>query len=432
MSHAYDRRIDVETLARVEGEGAFHVRVEDGKVTQAILNIYEPPRFFEGLLVGRAHHEPPDITARICGICPVAYQMSAVAALEQACEVTVPDDIVALRRLLYAGEWIQSHVLHMAMLHAPDFLGYASVVEMAADHRDLVDTALQLRKVGNQLMEVVGGRAVHPINVRLGGFHRAPTKRELEALLPRLEWAWEAAAEFTRVVAGFDFPDLQVPTAFLSLRHDDRYPMESGRVVTTTGLDFPVADFEDHVHEEHVPHSTALHAHLSDGTGYLTGPLARFALAGDLLSDDSKALAAEVGLVAPERNPFRSIVVRGVETVEAIGEAIRIITTYEPPDPPAVDVPARAGGRGRGATEAPRGTLFHRYTIGEDGLIVDATIVPPTSQNQWAIEQDLAALVEANLDLDDDALTWRCEQTIRNYDPCISCSTHFLQLHLER
>ena len=430
MSHTYDRRIDVETLARVEGEGAFHVRVEDGKVTQAILRIYEPPRFFEGLLVGRAHHEPPDITARICGICPVAYQMSAVAAIEQACGVTIPDEILVLRRLIYTGEWIESHVLHIAMLHAPDFLGYDSVVDMAKDHRELVDTALQLRRLGNDILEVVGGRAVHPINVKVGGFHRAPTARDLEALLPRLEWAWEAAAELTRVVAGFEFPELQVPTAFLSLRHDHLYPLESGRIVTTTGIDVPVEDFEDHVVEEHIPHSTALHAHLSDGTGYLTGPLARFALAGDLLSDGTKALAAEIGLVAPERNPFRSIIVRAVETVEAIGEAIRIITSYQRPSEPAVSVPARAG-RGHGATEAPRGTLFHRYTLGEDGLIADARIVPPTSQNQWAIEQDLAALVEQSLDLDDDALTWRCEQTIRNYDPCISCSTHFLQLHVE-
>jgi sulfhydrogenase subunit alpha len=431
VSHTFDRTIDVETLARVEGEGAFHVRITDGRVERAELEIYEPPRFFEGLLVGRAHTEPPDITARICGICPVAYQTSAMNALEALSGVDVGQPTRDLRRLLYTGEWIESHVLHVAMLHAPDFLGYDSVIDMAADHRAVVEQALRLRKAGNQILEVVGGRAVHPINVRLGGWHRAPTRAELAALRPELEWGLEAAADLARLVATFDFPDLAVDVAFLAL-HGARYPLEGGdRVVASTGLEFPIDAFEDHVIEEHIEHSTALHAHLADGTDYLTGPLARFALCYDTLSPDTKALAAEVGLTPPEHNPFRSIVVRAVETYEAIAEALRLIDAYEPPDPPAVPVPPRAG-VGRGASEAPRGVLFHRYEVTADGTIASARIVPPTSQNQRAIESDLARLVEANLDLDDAALTWRCEQTIRNYDPCISCSTHFLRLEVER
>jgi coenzyme F420-reducing hydrogenase alpha subunit len=430
VSHTYDRRIDVETLARVEGEGAFHVRVTDGRVERAELEIYEPPRFFEGLLVGRHFTEPPDITARICGICPVAYQTSAFNAIESLCGVTVPAPIQDLRRLLYTGEWIESHILHIAMLHAPDFLGYDSVVEMAADHRDVVETALRLRKTGNAVLEVVGGRAVHPINVRLGGFHRAPDHHELEALRPDLEWCLQAAEDVARLVASFEFPELEIDTAFLTLRAD-RYPFENGRLVTSTGVDVDVDAWEDHVIEDHIEHSTALHASLADGTGYLTGPLARFALCHDELSADAQALAADLGLVAPERNPFRSIVVRAVELYEAVYEALRIIDRYEPPDEPYVEVEPVAG-VGRGGSEAPRGTLFHRYEITDDGLIRSARIVPPTSQNQRAIESDLARLVETHLDLADADLTWRCEQSIRNYDPCISCSTHFLTLDLER
>lgn len=428
MSHSYDRRIDVETLARVEGEGALHVHVEGGHVLQAELEIYEPPRFFEALLRGRAYTEPPDITARICGICPVAYQMSAVQAIEQACGVEVPRPILDLRRLLYCGEWIESHVLHMAMLHAPDFLGYDGAVEMARDHRQLVTDALRLRGVGNALLEVVGGRAVHPVNVKVGGFYRAPRPDELRRLLDDLVWARGAAADLTRTVSTFDFPALHVDVAFLALR-SDRYPMESGRIVTTTGIDAPVEEFGTVVVEEHVPRSTALHARLADGADFLTGPLARYALNRDLLGPESRALADEVGLGEVEDNPFRSILVRGVETHEAISEAIRLIESYELPAAPAVNVPAQAG-RGHGATEAPRGVLYHTYELDPEGSITDARIVPPTAQNQRAIERDLAALVETNLDLDDEALTWRCEQTIRNYDPCISCSTHFLRVEV--
>ena len=430
MTHKI-RDLTVEGLARVEGEGAMHVVITDGEVTDVRLRIYEPPRFFEAFLRGRAYTEPPDITARICGICPVAYQMSSCQAIEQACGAVLDEPLRALRRLLYCGEWIESHVLHIYFLHAPDFLGVSSALELAKDHRDLVEKALQLKKVGNDIMEIVGGRAIHPINVRLGGFYRAPTKRELRPLAERLRWARDAALDTVRWVSGFDFPDLEVDHELVALHHPDEYAITQGRVVSDRGLDIEVAEFLEHIVEEHVPHSTSLHGHIIERGRYLVGPLARYTLNYDQLPAVAREAAAEAGLGRECRNPFRSIVVRAVETVAACDEAVRIIEGYSEPDRPAVPVEPRAG-VGHGATEAPRGILYHRYSIDDEGTILEADIVPPTAQNQDAIEADLRKLVTANLELDDHDLQHLCEQSIRNYDPCISCSTHFLDFTVER
>jgi coenzyme F420-reducing hydrogenase alpha subunit len=407
-----------------------YVRARDGQVEEVRLDIYEPPRFFEAFLRGRAHIEPPDITARICGICPVAYQMSACRAIEAACRVTVNDDIEVLRRLLYCGEWIESHTLHIYLLHAPDFLGYPSAVEMARDHRDIVERGLTLKKAGNAIMELIGGRPIHPINVRVGGFYRAPARAELAPLADRLRRALDDALATVEWVAGFDMPEDELEHEFLALTADV-YPIESGSPRTTTGRAFAVAEFEDHIVEEQVPHSTALHARLAGSGRYLTGPLARYALNHGRLSPLARQAAQAAGLGPICRNPFQSIIVRAVEVVYAVEEALRIIGAYRPPRDPFAEVPPRAG-TGRGATEAPRGVLFHRYELGEDGLIGSARIVPPTSQNQAAIEDDMRSVVQARLDLDDQALTAVCERAIRNYDPCISCATHFLDLTVER
>jgi sulfhydrogenase subunit alpha len=432
MTHKNDRVLSVAELARVEGEGALYIRASGNRVEEARLDIYEPPRFFEAFLRGRAYTEPPDITARICGICPVAYQMSACQAIEDACGVTVTGPVADLRRLLYCGEWIESHALHIYLLHAPDFLGYRSGIEMAAARRDVVERGLALKKAGNAIMELVGGRAIHPVNVRVGGFYRAPAPAELATLTDPLRRALDDALATVRWVAGFDFPDHACQAAdMLALSRPGTYPIERGTVTTRSGLAFPAAGWDEHVIEEHVPHSTALHAHLAGGGRYLTGPLARYSLSSRWLSPLARDAARDAGLGPACDNPFRSIIVRAVETVYAVDEALRLIAAYEPPDRPAVEVPPSAG-VGYGVTEAPRGTLYHRYEIDADGIIQAARIVPPTSQNQAAIEADLRAFAQARIDLDDAELSRQCEQAIRNYDPCISCAAHFLDLTVER
>jgi coenzyme F420-reducing hydrogenase alpha subunit len=438
MTHRHDRTLSARGLARVEGEGGLYVRVQDGRVDEVRLDIYEPPRFFEAFLRGRAYTEPPDITARVCGICPVAYQMSACQAIEDACEAAVDGALADLRRLLYCGEWISSHVLHIYMLHAPDFLGYPGVIEMAADHREAVERGLALRRAGNAIMQLLGGRAIHPVNVRVGGFYRAPTPAELAPLARQLREALPLALDTVRWVAGFGFPDFTCPHELLALTDAGRYPIERGTPVTSGGLVFSAAGFEQHVIEEQVPYSTALHARLTgagrdSGPGdsrYLTGPLARYTLNSHCLPPLAARAAAEAGLGPACRNPFRSIVVRAVEVVCAVEEALRLIGGYRLPVVPAVPVTPREAS-GYGVTEAPRGVLYHRYDLAADGTVRAARIVPPTSQNQRAIEDDLRRFVQDRLGLDDGSLTRACEQAIRNYDPCISCAAHFLQLRVE-
>jgi sulfhydrogenase subunit alpha len=423
--------IKVDYLARVEGEGALYIKVKGGAVEEVRLKIFEPPRFFEAFLRGRHYSEAPDITARICGICPIAYQMSAVHAMEDAFGVKVDGQLRALRRLVYCGEWIESHSLHIFLLHAPDFLGYEDAFEMARDHRAVVERGLRLKKAGNEIVALLGGREIHPINVRVGGFYKPPAKRELLGLAEALKRARDEALEAVRWAATLDFPDFEQDYEFVSLRHPDEYPFNEGRIVSNRGLDIAANEFDEHVIEEHVAYSNALHSTLKGRGSYLAGPMARYNLNFDRLSPMAREAARDAGLSSECRNPFQSVIVRTVEVLYACDEALRIIDEYEPPDRAAVEIVSRAG-VGYGCTEAPRGLLYHRYRINEQGLIADAKIVPPTSQNQKRIETDLRQFVSHYLDLPKEQLTWRCEQAVRNYDPCISCANHFLRLEIAR
>jgi sulfhydrogenase subunit alpha len=425
------RTIKVDYLARVEGEGGLYVKVRDNRVVDVKLKIFEPPRFFEAFLRGRSYREVPDITARICGICPIAYQMSSVHAIEDAFGIKVDGQLRALRRLIYCGEWIESHTLHIYMLHAPDFLGYQDAIQMAKDHGPVVQRGLQLKKIGNEIVSLVGGREIHPINVRVGGFYKVPSRKDLAPLAERLKWARDAALETVRWAATLPFPDFQPDYVFVALRHPDEYPFNEGRIVSNRRLDIAIGEYENYFTEEHVEHSNALHSILKEHGPYFVGPLARYNLNFDRLSPLAQQAAKDAGLAANCRNPFKSIIIRSVETVWACDEALRIIEQYEPPSKPAIEVPVRAAS-GCGCTEAPRGILYHRYRVDEQGNILEAKIVPPTSQNQKIIEQDLLQFVPKFLSLPEQELTWRCEQAIRNYDPCISCATHFLKLEIDR
>ena len=425
------KTIKVDMLTRVEGEGALQIKFRGERVEDVKLTIFEPPRMFEAFLRGRHAFEAPDITARICGICPIAYQMSAVHAIEKALGVKVDPAVRELRRLFYCGEWIESHALHIYMLHAPDFLGYADAIEMARDHGDKVNHALRLKKIGNTLMTVLGGREIHPISVCVGGFFKVPTRSELRELVDDLKWARDTSIETVRLVSTFPFPDFEQDYEFVALSHRDEYPLNKGRLVSNKGLDIEANEYEEHFFEQHVKHSNALQSQLRKRGSYLVGPMARFNLNYDKLPESARQVAAEVGLKPPVLNPFRSIIVRAVELVFACEEALRIIGEYEPPEAPRAKVRMRAG-TGHAITEAPRGILYHRYQIDGEGKILAAKIVPPTSQNQKRIEDDLWQFVPQLSALPQEEITLRCEQAVRNYDPCISCATHFLRLEMTR
>ena len=426
------RTIGVDQLARVEGEGSLSIEIAGGELADVRLDIFEPPRYFEALLRGRDFREAPDITARICGICPVAYQISACLALEDACGVTVRDEVRRLRRLLYCGEWIKSHALHVYLLHAPDFLGLDDAVQLAERDAESLKRGLGLKALGNKLMETVGGRAIHPVNVRVGGFYSAPSPAAIAELADPLRRGLEAARTTVEWVSRFDFPELDGDYRFVALEDPPHYPIDAGRPATSDGLSLSAGELAELVVEEHVGHSTALHARLRDHGPYLTGPLARYALNAETLPPLATEAAADARLGPACRNPFRSIVVRSVELLAACEEALELVENYEPPEPASDPVPLRDG-HGTGASEAPRGLLFHSYEI-EDGIIRSARIVPPTSQNQLSMEADLWQVARHGLDedLDDDDLRERCERAVRNHDPCISCAAHFLDVKVNR
>ena len=425
------RTIEVDYLARVEGEGALYVKLDGRAVADVKLKIFEPPRFFEALLRGRHFTEAPDITARICGICPVAYLLGASKAMEDLCGVELPEPLRLLRRLIYCGEWIESHALHLFMLHAPDFLGYQDAVQMARDHAELVRRGLRIKKIGNAIMVLLGGREIHPINLRVGGFYKVPSRRELEALREDLEWGREAALATVRWAAGLPFPAFEQDYEFVAMRDAERYAIVDGRLRSNRGMDCSVHGYDEHLVEEHVAHSTALHTVVAGRDSCVMGPLARFNLNFDQLPPPCQEAARAAGLRNACRNPFQSIIVRGVEILYAFDEALRLIDAYEMPDLPAVPVEPRAG-TGYGCTEAPRGICYHRYTLDEAGTITDAKIVSPTAANQKSIERDLWQFIPPRVDLSDEELRWQCEQAVRNYDPCISCSAHFLRLEVVR
>lgn len=422
------RTIHVDYLARVEGEGALYIKTKDRQVEDVKLKIFEPPRFFEALLKGREMLEAPDITARICGICPVAYQMSAVGAIENALGVIVPDYIHQLRRLMYCGEWIESHTLHVYMLHAPDFLGYPDAIEMSKDYQGALKRGLRLKKAGNEIIRLLGGREIHPINVKIGGFYKLPAKAQLMELVDPLKHARDDAQETVKWVSRFDFPFLERPYECVALSHPEEYPMTSGRIVSSSGLNIDVGEYDRHFEEQQVPYSNALQSIIKNRGSYLVGPMARYNLNHKNLPKIVQEAIRDIGFEKTCHNPFRSIVIRALEILYACDEALRIIAAYDwEQRPAAVNVEKKAA-IGYGATEAPRGLLYHCYTLNEKGLIENAKIIPPTSQNQKTIEEDLHDFVSRNMSAPDHELIWKCEQAIRNYDPCISCSAHFLKL----
>jgi len=431
------RTIHVGALARVEGEGALHLSMRGGKVEEVRLEIFEPPRFFEAFLRGRDFREVPDITSRICGICPVAYQMSSVHALEMAMGVSNQIDPIvrAMRNLLYCGEWIESHVLHMFMLHLPDFLGYESVISMVGEHGATVKRALRLKKLGNEIVSTLAGRSVHPVGACVGGFYSLPDRRRWLDLLPEVRACRDDMCELALFLAkGVTYPELECDYEFVALHPADEYPMNLGPIASNKGLRVEQEDYLQAIEERQVPHSTALHAAIKGRGAYHVGPLARLNLNAEKLHP----LAAEVlrkvcdilGKKLPWRNSFLSLPARAVETVHALALAGDIMESYRPPSQSCIAVPPRAG-VGAAATEAPRGVLWHHYRTNADGSVASARIIPPTSQNQFQIEQDLRRLAEQVVHLPDDQATLRCEHLVRNYDPCISCSVHLVRLKRE-
>jgi sulfhydrogenase subunit alpha len=417
--------VKADYLSRVEGEGGITVEIIDGHIEKLHVKIFEAPRFFESFLRGRPYNDVIDFTARICGICPVAYQMSSVHAIETIFGIDVEEPIRKLRRLLYCGEWLESHALHIYLLQGPDFYGAESAWSKK-DYLPIAREGLFFKKLGNRILTLLGGRPIHPVSVKVGGFSKLPEKKSLLAILPDLEDAFDLSVREIERVAGLPFPENDRETEYVSLSDPHEYPMIYGRVISNRGLDMPMAGFPEEIREHQVEHSTALHSELKrDGSAspYVVGPLARLNLNHDKLPHELQEIMIKCGIKFPVLNSHMGIIARSVELAYAFHDAIRIIKAYEKPDRASIGFEPKAG-EAAWITEAPRGMLIHRYELDDDGFVKSCTLIPPTSQNLGSMERDLRDFIQSHIDEPADFLRKEGEKIIRSYDPCISCSVH--------
>lgn len=421
------KTLRIDYLSRIEGESGIIIEIKDGKISNLYLNVFEAPRFFESFLKGRPYYDVMDFTARICGICPVAYQMSSVHAIERIFNIKLEEPIRQLRRLMYCGEWIQSHALHIYLLNGPDFYGIESAWA-SKEYLPIAKKGISLKKLGNQIISLIGGRSVHPVSVKVGGFYKIPKRKELHALLGELEDAYEKAIDGINWAAGLDFKDNSWDMHFISLSHPDEYPMNEGFIVSNKGLNLSMDRFLESIQEYQVEHSTSLYSGIKDNTSlshYIVGPISRLNLNYERLPEGIKDVIKNKGISLPITNTQMGIIARAIELAYAFYEAIRIIKAYEECDKPYVSFEPRSG-EAIWITEAPRGILIHRYEINEEGYVKNCTIIPPTSQNLRHIERDIYHFIEGNIHKPTEFLKREAEKIIRSYDPCISCSVHLL------
>jgi len=431
MSDSKKININVPVLTRVEGEGALELEINNGVIEKLQLKIFEPPRLFEKFIEGYQYDQVIDMVARICGICPVAYQITAAQAFEDLFKTETSPWVKRMRRVMYCGEWIQSHALHIHLLAAPDFFGFDSAIAMAQDFPNEVNRGLKLQGIGNDLISLFGGRSVHPVGIKAGGFYKAPSKTDISLMHDRLTQALIDAEAIIHWVAQIDIPDDNQDFISIALHHPDEYAIGKGTLISSKGHNINIKDFEQHIKENQAPHSTALHAML-DGQAYLTGPLARMNLNHQLLPEKIQKLMAELNIQFPSKNMFHSMIARAIELYFVIDESIHLLENYDTPELSDTTIDSKSG-IAIGCTEAPRGILWHRYEVDSKGLIQHAKIVPPTSQNQTRMEIDIQQSLEnMGLENNDVDLKLRAEKVIRNYDPCISCATHFLKLKINR
>ena len=427
-----DLQVDVHYLTRVEGHGNVVVDVERGELKRCELQIVETPRFFEAMLRGRPYTEATHIVSRICGICSVGHQMTSLQALEAALDVQPSEQTRRLRKLIFHGEMLDSHVLHTYLLVAPDFFGVGSVLPLAGSHPQVVLRALKMKKLAGDLCAVIGGRHTHPIAMRVGSFTSLPEARELEALRGRLIDARADVDATVELFQSLTIPAFERETEYIALRKPDEYAFIGGTITSTDGAQRPVADYREVTNEFLSPHSTAKHArHRREA--YMVGALARFNVNHDKLHPRAQAAATALGLKPICTNPYLNSVAQVVEIAHCVEDAIALIDTLlargiQPEKPPAIEVQACEG---IGACEVPRGTLYHHYRIGDDGCIAGANCIIPTGQNLANIEADMRALVPRILDRAQDEVRLSLEMLVRAYDPCISCSTHMLDVTFE-
>ncbi|UAA40591.1 nickel-dependent hydrogenase large subunit [Paraneptunicella aestuarii] len=417
--------LKVPFVTRLEGEGALELTTKGNDIDKLHLKIFEPPRLFESFLQGKSYKDVPDLSARICGICPMAYQLTSIQAMETLFGVQLPEHIIRLRRLMNLGEWLQSHALHIHFLAAPDIYGFDSALQMAGEYPEFLQRGMLIQEAGNSLMTLLGGRSVHPVGLQVGGFTKLPNAEKWLHCLTLVEHALPAAKQLVKWSSELELPDYSHDFLCVSLKGEKAFPINSGDIQISNGLVITPAQYPEHFKEHQTRHSTAFYS-LLDGHDYLVGPLARMNNSFHLLHEDVKQVAKEYGLKFPNQNMHTSIQARALECFSALHESLGILQQGLPEGEANVAYDIKAG-ECHFCTEAPRGLIYHYYDLDDEGKVLKCSIIPPTSQNQARIEKDLHFSVKQfGLDKSDKELKYFCERIIRNYDPCISCSTHFL------
>jgi sulfhydrogenase subunit alpha len=421
--------VNVHHLTRVEGHGNIVVDVKNGELLKCEMQIVEAPRFFEAMVRGRPYYEASHITSRICGICATGHATASLRATENALGVDVSEQTELLRKLVFHGEIIDSHVLHVYMLVAPDFFGVGSVLPLASSHPEVVMRALRIKKLSGDLCAMVSGRHTHPIAMTVGGFTHFPTIKELLAMKERLVTAREDLDETMALLATLPWPDFERETEYVSLKKDDEYAFIDGVIATTDGFTYDLPDYRKVTNEHLVPHSTAKHTK-HNRESYMVGALARFNNNYDQLHPRAKAAAETLGMKPIVTNSFLNSGAQAIEMVHCVEDSIRIIDELVDrgiKEEPLYEFQGK-GGEGVGSCDVPRGILFHNYVIDDEGIIQGANCIIPTNQNYGNMEADMRALVPQILDRPQEEITLMMEMLIRAYDPCISCSTHFLDV----
>lgn len=417
-----DKQIKVDYLARTEGEAGIYALVSDSEVRELKFDIWEPPRFFEGFLVGRKYYEVHDLVSRICGICPVSHMTTALRALEKATNVTVSEQTKSLRTLLAHSQIVASHIIHLYMLAVPDYMDYDSILPVVSEHPDIFKRFIRMKTAANRLTELIGGRALHTMSAIFGGFTRTTPRKELLKAADDLKEIKDDALETVRFVGSLPFPDYYSENIYVSLRGEDAYPVNEARIASTTGLTISEDEYRDYFVEQQLPYTNSKYSTLNGQEPFMVGSLARINQNFGLLSSDAGAIATEVGFTTPSYNPYQNNLAQAVEIVNGIDCCIDLIEKLDPKDE-KISYSIEEG-EGSAVTEAPRGLLYHSYRVSKDGLIEKADIVSPTAHNAFNIERNLNLLLPTIAHLDEDEITMRCEKLIRAYDPCFSCSVH--------
>jgi len=429
---ANNLNIEVSPVSRVEGHGDLILDVKNKKIEKLIFRIPESPRFFEAMLVGRKYDEPSHITSRICGICSVAHTCASIKATEKALDIKPSGQTINLRKLIYHHENVQSNVLHVYFLAAPDFFGVGSVIPLAETHPEVVNIALRTKKMANDMVRIIGGRAVHPIRTVVGGFTKLPSEEEMIKMKEMLESCYPDLEKSLEVFKTLDIPDFERETEYISISDPVDYALYDGRIKSTDGWEIDDQNYLDKINEKVVQHSTAKHCWASRDT-FMVGALARFNNNHDKLTDNAKKYAEELGLEAPCYNTFMNNIAQFVEIVHSVDDSIRLIDEILEEgldeDKAMAEIKPKAG-KGVGVVEAPRGLLIHDYTYNDKGRVEKANLIIPTGMNYANIEKDMHALVPSIIDRSEDEIKLTCEMMIRAYDPCISCSTHLLNVKL--